>query len=282
MSAEVEKYAPVLRCSPIGCIIVSGGVIRAANPEVVETTGIPLGRLLGVPLCDLLVPEFQAPLAALLDDASEATSVALGVRLSRALAPVELLVRRLDDGVNIVGVRSMATEYFFSAKAAGSLTHDVITGFPDRYQLLSQLHDRITATQPTPLALVCLWIDELPQLVSTNGERAVDRVVREVGQRIQGRLRSPDVLGRFDEAGFLTLLTSDAPTTQLTEIAERLRAEVAFPVEFDGSLVSFTASVAVASVSDRRPSVERALAQLEAAGNRAKAGGGNRTEILEL
>ncbi|MEZ5230603.1 MAG: hypothetical protein R2710_29205 [Acidimicrobiales bacterium] len=39
---------------------------------------------------------------------------------------------------------------------------------------------------------------------------------------------------------FLALLTTDSPPEQLREIAERLRDEVVFLVEFDGSLISFT------------------------------------------
>ena len=232
-------------------------------------------------LIDLLLPEFQPVVLDCLAAAGETTRT-VAVRLSRALAPLELSFRALPDQHTAVAVRSMAADYHYSAMAGAELTHDPVTGFPNRYHVLSQLHDRITTPQRSPLALVGLWIDELPELASTQGSRVVDRVVWEVGQRLQNRLRSPDVLGRFDEAGFLSLLTSDAPTSQLTEIADRLRSEVAFPVDFDDSLVSFTASVAVASITERRPSIERALAQLDAAAVRAASGKGNRTEILEL
>ncbi|MDH3679413.1 MAG: diguanylate cyclase [Acidimicrobiia bacterium] len=281
MSAEVEKYAELLGVMPGGCVIVEDGVIQAANDEAVETTGIPLGRLLGIALADLLVPEFQAAWTSALAGAGDSTR-SVAVRLARALTPLELSIRRLGPGLAAVAIRSMATDYHYSALAGAELTHDTVTGFPNRYHLLSQLHDRMMAPQKSPLALIGLWIDELPQLASAQGERVVDRVVWEVGQRLQTRLRSPDILGRFDDAGFLSLLTSDAPTSQLTDIADRLRDEVAFPVDFDNSLVSFTASVAVASITDRRPSIERALAQLDAAANRAATGAGNRTEVLEL
>lgn len=281
MSAEVERYAELLRVMPGGCLIVSDGVIQAANDEAVETTGIPLGRLLGIALADLLIPEFQPAWTNALAEAGDSTRSVV-VRLARALTPLELSIRRLGPSLVAVATRSMAADYHYSALAGADLTHDPVTGFPNRYHLLSQLNDRMHAPQRTPLALIGLWIDELPQLASEQGERVVDRVVWEVGQRLQTRLRSPDILGRFDDAGFLSLLTSDAPTSQLTDIADRLRDEVAFPVDFDNSLVSFTASVAVASILERPPSIERALAQLDAAANRAANGAGNRTEVLEL
>lgn len=280
MAAETDKYYDLVRWSPYGVLLLVSGVIQAANDDAVETMGIPKGRLLGVALADLLLPQFEASWSEILEGASAKTAT-LDVRLSRALAPVELGIRELEPNVQVVSVRSRDDEYRYSALAAGDLTHDQVTGLPNRYQLLTQMQDRVAAPNAAPLALVALWVDDLPSL-SSKGELIVDRVVREVGERLQGRLRTPDVLGRFDEAGFLGLLTSTAPTDQLTTIAERLRAEVAFPVEVNSSLVSFTASVAVASINGRRPSTERALAQLEAAANRAKAGGGDRTEVLEL
>ena len=49
-TSRSQSYADVLRYAPGGCLLVDDGVVLAANPEAVETTGIPLGRLMGVPL----------------------------------------------------------------------------------------------------------------------------------------------------------------------------------------------------------------------------------------
>lgn len=281
MSADGPSEAQLIRYWPGGCMILADGVVTAVNDEAVETTGIPRGRLLGVALADLLVPDFVPAWLALLAQAGPSIR-SIPVRLAKGLNPLELSLRAMPGDVVAVAVRSMATEHHYSALARSDLTHDPVTGFPNRYHVLGQLHERITAPHQNPLALIGLWIDDLARLARDQGDRVVDRVVWEVGQRIQSRLRSPDILGRLDDAGFLTLLVSDAPTSQLTDIANRLRAEVAFPVDFDDCLVSFTASVAVASIGQQRPSIERALAQLDAAATRASSGGGNRTEVLEL
>lgn len=280
-SDEMKKYAELLRYWPGGSMIVGDGVVLAANDDAVAVTGIPRDRLVGTPLAELLLPDFVSLWTDALNGAGpETTSVP--VRLARAFAPLELSIRKQPDSFSVVHVRSMAIEYHFSAKACAELTHDQVTGFPNRFQVLAQLHDRIVDPKNTPLAILGLWIDELPELAASHGEPAVERIVWEVGQRIQGRLRGPDVLGRLDGAGFLTLLVSDAEPAQLTEIADRLREEVSFPVEFKGNLVSFTASVAVASLNHPRPSVAQALAKLDAAAKRAVTGTGNRTEVLDF
>jgi diguanylate cyclase (GGDEF)-like protein/PAS domain S-box-containing protein len=285
MSAELEQYENVLNLSPIGCLLVEDGIIRKANSEAIETMGIPSERLLGVPLAELLVPEYEGACLDLLHQAAttdDQRTRSEPVRLARGLAPMEFLARGLPQEMVMVGVRSMANEHYYSAQAGGALTHDTVTGFPDHYHVLSQLHDRLAAPNKKPLALLCLWVDELPGMAETYGKRAVHRVMRETGQRIQERLRGPDVLGRFDDAGFLVMMSSDSSADQLTDIAERLRGEVAFPVELDRGLVSFTASVVVGSITHQRPSIERILALLEAAANRAANSGGNRTDFLTI
>jgi diguanylate cyclase (GGDEF)-like protein/PAS domain S-box-containing protein len=285
MSADIERYEHILDLAPLGCLLVEGGIIRKVNPEAVETMGIPVDRLVGVPLVELLVPEYEETCNDLLERARtepELRSKRQAVRLARGLAPMELLARALRDDVVMVGVRSMATEHHYSAQAGGALTHDTITGFPDHYHVLSQLHDRLAAPDGKPMALLCLWIDELPNIADTHGLRAVNRVMRETGQRLQNRLRAPDLLGRFDQTGFLALMSNESSPEQLAEVAERLRAEVAFPVELDKGLASFTASVVVGSIAGRQVSIERVLALLEAAANRAANSGGNRTDFLSL
>jgi len=281
MPAKAENHAELLRCMPGGCLIVDDGVIIAANAEALETTGLALGRLIGVAVADLLVPESRLVWNEALTKAATSSTTS-PARLSNALTPVEFTLRRLYDDLIAVGVRSMAPEYYYSALARAELTHDPLTGFANRYHLLSQLQERLARRPRANLAIIGLWVDELPDLVTTRGERTVERVIKDVGSRLQRRLRSPDVLGRFDEAGFVTLLTSDATVSQLTTIADRLREEVAFPVEFDNELVSFTASVALAPLAGRRPAIERVLSELDAVGPRTAASGGDQTELLEL
>ncbi|HEX6143300.1 MAG TPA: hypothetical protein VFZ01_11305 [Geminicoccaceae bacterium] len=78
------------------------------------------------------------------------------------------------------------------------------------------------------------------------------------------------------------LLTSDMDPEQLTTVALRLRDEIAFPVEYESALLSFTASMAVVPLGLRRPSLERLVSRLEAVARRAAASGGNHVETIEL
>jgi diguanylate cyclase (GGDEF)-like protein len=277
--AEAEKLADVLRYVPGGCLIVDDGIVRGANDEAVAITGIPRNRLVGSPLAELAVAEMQFPLTAFLDATGDGVTTS-SFRLASGLLPLEISIRRLSASILICGIRRMEVEHQMSALAGGELTHDQVTGLPNRYHVLEQLHHRLGNKAPSSLAIIAIWIDDLPRLRDERGPRVVERVSRQVGERIQARLRGPDLLGRLDDEAFLALLTTDSTLEQLNEIADRLRSEVSFPVEFDGGLVSFTASVLVGSIGPVRPTLERVQSRLEEVGRKASSGGGNRTEIV--
>jgi diguanylate cyclase (GGDEF)-like protein len=281
VAAEAEKLAELLRAVPIGCLVVDAGTVVSANDEAVDETGVPRARLVGAPLGDLVLPEHQRRVDQLLAGVAGGTTRA-EVRLAAGFRPVELTGRVLPSGVSVVVVRSMAREVELSAMAGGVLTHDQVTGLPNRYYLLEELHRRLHAPVARPLACLAIWIDDLQAVVAERGPRAADRILNQVAERLHGRLRAPDLLGRFDDNGFLVLLTSDMGTEQLTAVARRLREEIAFPVEHESALLSFTASMAVAPLGLRRPSVERLLSRLEAVARHAAASGGGHLDTLDL
>ncbi|MDA3041396.1 MAG: diguanylate cyclase [Actinomycetota bacterium] len=280
MATETEKIADVLRYVPGACLIVQDGVVLGANEDAIGVFGIPRARLVGAPLPELTVPEMQFGLARFLDEAKDVVS-RHRFRLAAGLTPIELSSRRLSDSIVILGARIMELEHQMSALAGGELTHDQVTGLPNRYHVLEQLHQRLGAANARSLAIIAIWIDDLVHLGDERGPRVIERVSRQVGERVQSRLRRPDVLGRFEDGAFLAVLASDSTPAQLAEIAERLRNEVSLPVEFDGGLVGFTASVLVGSIGGpRRPTIDLIQNRLEAGGAKLAASGGNRTETI--
>lgn len=279
--SDAERLADILRYAPGGCLLIDGREIKGVNAEATAVTGIPRKNLIGIELTEIAVDEHQDQVGTAIDASSD-TITLVRMRLASGLHPLELSLRRLNRTLTLVGIRSVAPEHALSAASGGGLTHDEITGLPDRHHILEQLQHRLSLPQVQPLALVAVWIDELEALEAEQGDRVTQRIMRQVGERIQARLRGPDMLGRLDDSGFLVLLTTDSEIDQLKEIADRLRAEVSFPVDCSGTLVSFTSSVMVGSLSNKRPSLERILNRLETVTAKAASGGGNRTELFSL
>ena len=266
---------------PVGCLIVCDGIVTAANPEATEVLGFPHGKLVKTALHELLLPEFEERCVTLLEDADDRSKY-LQVRLAKGASAIEFAIRRVGDQTAAVAVRSLRQELYYSAAAKGDLTHDQTTGLPNRYYVLSELERQLTPTTLRPLSVVGVWVDDLDGLGKKRGRDLCDKILAEVANRLEAKLRSPDLLGRFDQTGFLAILRSDVDISQLTEIGDRLRDEIAFPVEIDDKLVSFTTSIAIGSVEDECPSAGRVVALLQAAANRALTSGGDRTEVVRL
>jgi diguanylate cyclase (GGDEF)-like protein len=281
VNGDLEQVVDAIRVVPGACLAVAGSEIIAVNDEVIELTGIPRSRLVGAPLDELVLPEYRSAVHRLLAGAGGTVSHA-EVRLAFGLRPLALSARRTTNRLALVGVRSMTREMELSATAGGPLTHDQVTGLPNRNHVLEQLHQRLHETTPRPVACLAAWVDDLDRVVAERGTLAGEQVLRQVGQRISSRLRGPDLLGRFDEHGFLVVMASDMGRSQLEKVASRLRDEIAFPVEHHGALLSFTASMAVAPLGTRRPSIEHLLTRLDSVARRAAAQGGGLLDAIDL
>lgn len=278
----VQELKAAIQMAPVGALgVQNDGHIVCTNELATEAAGIPAEKLAGAPLADLVVPEDSSKVTEALENAtSDLTTVT--TRLAAKLKPVELAVRRAGDSGLVVSIRDMSAEFGLSAKAAGNLTHDQLTGLPDKYFVLGELAYRLEDPKAKPMAVVSVWIDQLEKLVETHGQSSVDKILREVADRLTLKLRAPDLLGRMDSSGFMVLLTSDAPTEELTDIGDRLRNEIAFPVNVDGTLISFTASVAITPLAGKAPSLQRVIGLLESATERALGGEGARTDIVDV
>lgn len=252
----------------------------AVNSDLPLLFGIPRARIAGAPLTDLVVPEQQAGLEQTIQrlEASDGCSI----RLATNFQPIHLTMRRISERLIVVSARSTEVEHQLSAASRGALTHDAVTGLANRYFVLEELHRRLHRSGAQPMALIAVWIDDLDKVVDQRGIRAGEQVCRQVAERLGTRLRGSDLLGRMDDHSFLALLVSDSDTDELKTVADRLRDEVSFPVEYDSTLVSFTASVLVATIGSKPPSIDRIVSRVEAAGQKAIASGGNRTDVEHL
>lgn len=280
MAEDAEWLTALLRCMPGAALILEGQEIKAVNADIPSLFGIPRSRITGAPLVDLVLPEQQDHLSRCIEGLT--TTDRSAVRLASTFQPLEFTFRRISDRLVVVSARSTETEHQLSLAARGALTHDAVTGLVNRYVVLEELHRRLHRGLAQPMALIAVWVDDLARVEQERGSRAADLVVRQVAERLAARLRGSDLLGRMSDHSFLTLLVTDSPTDELATVAERLRNEVCFPVEFDGTLVSFTASVLVAALGEKPPTVERIVGRLESAGEKASSAGGNRTDIISL
>jgi diguanylate cyclase (GGDEF)-like protein len=131
---------------------------------------------------------------------------------------------------------------------ADQALHDSLTGLPNRRLLFDRLEQAIrTANRGhRPLGLLFLDLDGFKHVNDSLGHAAGDVVLQYVALAIQSCLRASDTVGRLGGDEFAVLLPGlDAPASA-AEVARKLRARLAEPMEVDGHAVQVRASVGVA------------------------------------
>ena len=128
-------------------------------------------------------------------------------------------------------------------------TTDMLTGLPNRRQLMSQMETEVrrAARSGRPLSLALLDVDRFKAINDAHGHPAGDFVLQTIAAELRRVTRGGDVLGRFGGEEFAVLM----PETSLAkarQAGERLRAAIArraidLP---DGTKERVTISVGVA------------------------------------
>ena len=123
------------------------------------------------------------------------------------------------------------------------------------------------------MAVLALDLDHFKAINDSHGHQAGDTVLKNFVAHVNAHLRQSDHLGRFGGEEFLLLLP-DTSLEQATQVAERIRADLAR----SATAPSCTVSIGVTTSDGRDAMVEAILARADAAMYRAKASGRNRVE----
>jgi diguanylate cyclase (GGDEF)-like protein len=127
-------------------------------------------------------------------------------------------------------------------------------------------------------ALLMLDLDHFKSVNDKWGHPVGDRALSSVAKVMTEELRGGDVIGRLGGEEFAVLLAGNR-TDEAAVLAERIRRAVAsFPVRYGDILIDLTVSIGVAAHRGTT-TLEKLMAQADAALYRAKAAGRNRVEL---
>ena len=153
---------------------------------------------------------------------------------------VALLVRRLRQ-------RSRELESS-EARALHLASHDALTGLPNRALFYERLDRALIDLRRTgrPVALLYLDLDRFKQVNDTLGHPAGDELIRELGRRISGIVRSNDTVARLGGDEF-AIIQADAPDAGEAEaLCSRIIEMVRQPFELFGARAYVGISIGVA------------------------------------
>jgi diguanylate cyclase (GGDEF)-like protein len=146
---------------------------------------------------------------------------------------------------------------------------DALTGIHSRRYFKTKLEEEIARADryQTPFTVLMVDIDHFKQVNDTYGHQEGDRILREVAQVLQSKLRTEDCAARYggEEFGFIL---SGADPLYISQKAEELRAAVAENVKTkDGKSVTISIGGADYQSTKRRDVVHVADQMLYAAKN---------------
>ena len=159
--------------------------------------------------------------------------------------------------------------------------HDALTGLPNRALLLERLRHALPRTlrSDRTIALLFLDLDRFKAINDTWGHEAGDQVLCTIAARIDESLRPFDTVARLGGDEFVVLCEDVAGEDAAMEIARRLRASLARPIDVGGEYLAVSASVGVALPDGMSEDPEELLHAADTAMYRAKRRGRGASEL---
>lgn len=179
--------------------------------------------------------------------------------------------------------RAMAGSLVASeARATHLAFHDQLTGLPNRARLnegFARLSARARRSGER-FAVMCIDLDLFKAVNDNFGHLAGDELIRIVASTIQRNCREDDFLARIGGDEFI-LLQANSSVERASQLAERVIAAIAEPVELRVGRAFIGASIGLLMVDGSPIDAQEALRRADLAMYAAKQGGRNRCAFFE-
>jgi diguanylate cyclase (GGDEF)-like protein/PAS domain S-box-containing protein len=159
------------------------------------------------------------------------------------------------------------------AQIARLAYHDMLTGLPNRAQLL-ELINGATADCPAEkqIALIFLDLDHFKDVNDTLGHSAGDALLIEFTKRLRARIQPSDLLGRLSGDEFVIVLPNCDPA-RASLVASSITEALASPLWLDNRQVPISASMGISIYPDNATDIDTLMQQADAAMYKAKQAG---------
>ncbi len=202
------------------------------------------------------------------------------------------LIARLKNALGLAHER-LEMAHVAEKHSQYQATHDHITGLPNRLLLGERTQQAVAVAQRTASQIVCMFIDldHFKDVNDSLGHEVGDKVLKIIGERINGAIRESDTVGRIggDEFGIVASSIEDPTTAAI--LAERVKDAVNQQMVFDGHRVSLTCSIGLAMFPSEEQSkasrhdvmavTDELLSQSDISAYRAKKQGGDSFQFFD-
>lgn len=153
--------------------------------------------------------------------------------------------------------------------------HDALTGLPNRVLLQDRLRQAVANAHRTnePLALLLMDLDQFKEINDTLGHEHGDRLLRQIGSRLQKVLREADTVARLGGDEFAVVVPgADRMAAEI--VAGTLASALEHPFQLEDMTVQARASVGIAMFPDQGTDAATLVQRADVAMYIAKRDGG--------
>ena len=277
---EIASWTQVIDSLRDGLLVCdANGRIDRVNPAVCKQTGFSEQRLRSMSLHDVL----RYPRPETIVDALErgglwhgdgALQTASGTELEGLLSIVPM---KAEEGA----LQQLAVTFtdLTSQKSAESrfryiLTHDVLTGLPNRARFREKLSHMIRQMpdQPkhTSALIIILGLDDFRLINESHGHDVGDRILTTIGERCRSMLPAADTVARLSGDEFIILHEELQGTAEAEMLMNDLLREIGKPIHIGSHALTLTASAGAALYPTDGHTVETLLRNADTALAHAK------------
>ncbi|WP_250445244.1 sensor domain-containing diguanylate cyclase [Actinotalea sp. C106] len=276
--ARTEARLRALMDSSDDVLTVSdrSGRLTYVSPAVERAMGHPGDQLVGSPLLDMVDIEHRETVSARI---AEVVAAGPGSRASADVLVVHATQERrwyewnlhnlLDDPLVeglVVDQRDITDRLLASEALAHAAAHDVLTGLPNRGELMRNLEVCLPQVGPgAGIALLFVDLDKFKEINDTLGHAAGDELLIVVARRLRSSLRPHDLLARLGGDEFCVILTEIRDQAEVQGVVERLEVAVCQPVALGAGMAAVGASIGVALAVDEVRDPSALFAEADAA-----------------
>jgi diguanylate cyclase (GGDEF)-like protein/PAS domain S-box-containing protein len=251
-----ERFQTLVQnASDVILVVRPDTTITYQTPSALKILGYEPGTLDGRKFADLIHPDdVEQAIAGYTVALRSGTSVTALWRVKHfdgSWRHVEVITTNLLSDLTVEGMvltmRDIGERVGLEEELKHQAFHDSLTGLANR----PLFHDRLgqallrAARSTTSLAILFIDLDDFKLVNDSLGHPAGDELLITVAKRIGDSLRASDTAARLGGDEFAVLLEQTTSRQEVLEVADRIIAELAAPVEIQGHQIITRASIGI-------------------------------------
>lgn len=260
------------------------GNLRGVSSRFAQASRREAAALEGEPLLGLFLPgEGRERLAHHIGECSGFRDLLLKLRVDGEVRYWRLSAQSRDDCFLSGVARDVTSDRLIEERVSFMAHFDNLTGLANRYLFNDRLRSVLNANDKVRgnVALFYLDLDDFKAVNDTRGHVVGDRLLREVGTRLEQEVRDEDLVARLGGDEFAVLIETRAGDGMLIERAHRFLSVVREPYEIEGQTYRVSTSVGVARCSEGDCDAEELMRRADLALYAAKAKGRDHFAMFE-